>query len=334
MSNAREICLDKTVVEGEDCSKIKLVVPDTAEVVVRRDYILDLMKTRSPLTGDKYTTADYDAAKAEPVELTPPASVNWKAPHFVWQVREALSAIVLPGHARPTARAWTPVATGSPRRSTGRCSRRPKSGSSRPRARPTPRVRGRSCAAARSRSVSGTGSWACAATTSTMPRPASSTTGPARSWPMPEARATRPRATSSSSHSSTSCQTAGASQGRRSSRSTTSSGIDDGTLTASTMFMDVVHRTSATTSRPIQADKLERGPVRLAVGAAVLAQHPRDQGHAHHRPRSRLRPDQGHSGLVYPNPAVPVTSMGIGTLEVHPDRPARGVRYGRQRWRA
>ena len=71
-------------------------MPPTAEVVVRRDYILDLMKTRSTLTATKHTAAEYDAAKAEPVELTPPASINWKAPHFVWQVRQALAEVLCP----------------------------------------------------------------------------------------------------------------------------------------------------------------------------------------------------------------------------------------------
>ena len=96
MNNVEEVCLDKKVVAPEDCVKVKLLVPDTTEVAVRRDYILDLMKTRSTLTGDKYTTADYDAAKAEEIVLTPPPTTNWKAAHFVWQVRETLSAIVCP----------------------------------------------------------------------------------------------------------------------------------------------------------------------------------------------------------------------------------------------
>ena len=96
MKNAEEICLDKVVDEAEGCQDVKLVVPATSEIGVRRDYILDLMKTRSTLTGGKYTTADYDAAKAEEIVLTPPPSSTWRAPHFVWQVRDALSAIVCP----------------------------------------------------------------------------------------------------------------------------------------------------------------------------------------------------------------------------------------------
>src|SRR4029079_3492706 len=84
--NADSECLED-VPEGTECTKFKLVVPADSEIVQRRNYILDLMKTRSPLTGDRHTIAEYDAAKNEPVELVQQVSVNWRAPHFVWQVR-------------------------------------------------------------------------------------------------------------------------------------------------------------------------------------------------------------------------------------------------------
>ena len=45
-----------------------LVVPPTSEIVQRRNFILDLMKTRSVLTKGDYTDADYEAAKTEPVD--------------------------------------------------------------------------------------------------------------------------------------------------------------------------------------------------------------------------------------------------------------------------
>ena len=74
--NAERVCLDE-VPETEDaeaaaeadladCKKIQLQVPPTTEIVQRRNYILDLMKTRSPLTGDKHTAAEYEAAKLDP----------------------------------------------------------------------------------------------------------------------------------------------------------------------------------------------------------------------------------------------------------------------------
>jgi membrane peptidoglycan carboxypeptidase len=99
-------------------------------------------------------------------------------------------------------------------------------------------------------------------------------------------------------------------------------GIDDKTLTASTMLMDVVTdfgQVSATTNKytPTQADKLERGPVRLrsalqfslnipAIKAAILTG------------LDRLFTKTQDFGITYPKTAVPVVSMGIGTLEIHP----------------
>ena len=92
MRNAEEICLEN-VAEGEECTKFKLVVPQDSEIVVRRNHVLDLMATRSPLSGSKHTLAEYEAAKSEPVELRQQVSVDWKAPHFVWQVRRELGAM-------------------------------------------------------------------------------------------------------------------------------------------------------------------------------------------------------------------------------------------------
>ncbi|MFL5712594.1 MAG: transglycosylase domain-containing protein, partial [Chloroflexota bacterium] len=87
LRNAEEICLDKDISDGEECTKFKLVVPQDSEIVQRRNKVLDQMETRSPLTGDKHSLAEYEAAKSEPVELVQQVSAAWKAPHFVWQVR-------------------------------------------------------------------------------------------------------------------------------------------------------------------------------------------------------------------------------------------------------
>jgi penicillin-binding protein 1A len=85
-----------TVAEGEECpaGKTQLVVPDTAPVVVRRNQVLDFMKSRSVLSGPSHTISEYDAAKLEPVVLASQAIPQWKAPHFVWQVREQLAGII------------------------------------------------------------------------------------------------------------------------------------------------------------------------------------------------------------------------------------------------
>jgi membrane peptidoglycan carboxypeptidase len=93
-------------------------------------------------------------------------------------------------------------------------------------------------------------------------------------------------------------------------------GIEDETYTASTMLMDVVTNFGRGFT-PTQADKLERGPVRVrsalqfslnipAIKATIM------QGLEHTFERSQ------DFGLVFPATASPVTSMGIGTLETHP----------------
>ncbi len=74
--------------------KTRLVVPVDAPIVQRRNRILELMKTRSVLTARDYTDADYDAAMKEPVVLTPPANKPMLAPHFVLQARAQLGTIL------------------------------------------------------------------------------------------------------------------------------------------------------------------------------------------------------------------------------------------------
>ena len=94
--NADEVCLDPNVADGQECTNFKLVVPQDSEIVQRRNKVLDLMETRSPLTGNKHTVAEYEAAKKEPVVLVPQVSAAWKAPQFVWQVRRELGQILCP----------------------------------------------------------------------------------------------------------------------------------------------------------------------------------------------------------------------------------------------
>ncbi len=83
---------DYTDDSGHD--RTRLVVPPNSEVVVRRNFILDLMKTRSVLTVGQYTDADFETAKAEPVILGSQAADKWRAPQFVWQVRDELGQIL------------------------------------------------------------------------------------------------------------------------------------------------------------------------------------------------------------------------------------------------
>jgi membrane peptidoglycan carboxypeptidase len=69
-----------------------LVVPADSAIVQRRNYILQLMEDgRTPISGDRYTRADFEAAIASPVVLAPRSTPDWKAPQFVWQVRQQLT---------------------------------------------------------------------------------------------------------------------------------------------------------------------------------------------------------------------------------------------------
>ena len=81
---------------GEDKKTFAcLEVPQGSEVILRRNQILELMKSRSEKTpAGKYTAADYEAAKSEPVILADQAADRWRAPHFVWQVREELGELL------------------------------------------------------------------------------------------------------------------------------------------------------------------------------------------------------------------------------------------------
>ena len=72
----------------------KLDVPADTDVVQRRNYILELLRTdptRRALTGNTYSDADFVAAEAEPVVITPTALPQWTAPHFIWYVRDELT---------------------------------------------------------------------------------------------------------------------------------------------------------------------------------------------------------------------------------------------------
>ena len=93
-------------------------------------------------------------------------------------------------------------------------------------------------------------------------------------------------------------------------------GIQDGTMTAASLFMDVATDFGGGYT-PHDADGLERGPVRMrealqfslnipAVKAASI------NGVAHLMQRAQ------DFGLVFPPNSTPGVSIGIGTVEVHP----------------
>jgi membrane peptidoglycan carboxypeptidase len=97
MRNAVNEC-EVEVEEDEECpgDKIQLVVPDTTEIMERRNFVLDQMAKpgRMVLSGDEHTVAELEAAKREPLILTPQETPPRKAPHFVDRIREQLGALL------------------------------------------------------------------------------------------------------------------------------------------------------------------------------------------------------------------------------------------------
>ena len=69
----------------------KLVVPSTSPPVVRRDWVLENLSTSR---WTKLTKAELRRALAEPVILAGDRPLSYRAPHFTWQVRRQLEAIL------------------------------------------------------------------------------------------------------------------------------------------------------------------------------------------------------------------------------------------------
>jgi membrane peptidoglycan carboxypeptidase len=90
--NATEECVEP-VAEDEECSETQLVVPADSTVVQRRNQILTLMAEdgRTPRSDGQYTSEQLLAARDEPVVLVPQTNERWKAPQFVWRVRDELA---------------------------------------------------------------------------------------------------------------------------------------------------------------------------------------------------------------------------------------------------
>lgn len=91
--NATERCAEE-VAEGAECpaASSQLVVMDDTRVVQRRNAILDLLaEGRTPVSGDQYSAADFETAKDEEVVLASQTTPRWVAPHFVWAVRDELA---------------------------------------------------------------------------------------------------------------------------------------------------------------------------------------------------------------------------------------------------
>jgi peptidoglycan glycosyltransferase len=78
-----------------DCpaGKGELWVKPDSRIIARRNQILDLLAAggRTPMSKDQYTSADFEAAKDDEVKLASQAQPRWVAPHFVWAVRDELT---------------------------------------------------------------------------------------------------------------------------------------------------------------------------------------------------------------------------------------------------
>jgi peptidoglycan glycosyltransferase len=71
----------------------KLVVPPTTAIVQRRNRVLDLMaQGRTPLSNLTFTPAQLAAAKGEVLAVADQSTTPYTAPHFVWAVREELAS--------------------------------------------------------------------------------------------------------------------------------------------------------------------------------------------------------------------------------------------------
>ena len=319
VKNAETICA-LTIAVGDECpaASVQLIVPANADIVIRRNKVLDLMETRSVLSKNTHTTQEYEAAKADPVVLSRQGSTPWKAAHFVWQVRHQLGVILC---GEETADTCEPVDTGGFAIITSLDWNMQQV------------VDKWLLAAARAPNLS-------------------DTKGTLKSLGIPEAdwgwiNELRGRDIHNAASAVIDYRTgevlaysgsagyyaAGEvsfepkfdvlSTGFRQPGSAIKpinyiTGIDDGSMTAATMFMDVTTNFGGQKAFiPTQADKLERGPVRLRSALQFSLNIPSIKAGLING-LDHLFQRMKDFGLTFPRGTVPVTSMSIGTLEVHP----------------
>ncbi len=305
--------------DAKGVQRTRLVVPMDSEIVIRRNFILDLMKTRSPLTAARYTDADYEAAKQEPVILAPQATDLWRAPQFAWQVRSELGQVLCGSSAdtceqidtggyrvittldyrmQRIVEKWVYAAAIIPN------SRNP---DRQLRDRAVPRSEWSWIKALRGHNIHNAAAGVVDYRTGEILAYAGSAsyTGTGNKKFQPQFDVL--------------------SDGWRQPGSSIKplgylTGIDDKTMTAATMFMDVVTNFAATGGRawyPTQADGLERGPVRLRNALQFSLNIPAIKagfinGLDHQLQRTK------DFGLSYPKGTIAVPSESIGTLVTHP----------------
>ena len=228
-----------------------------------------------------------------------------------------LGQILCPDDAgRRLRRRSTPAATGSRRRSTGRCRRREKwifAAARAPNAK-DPRAVLEACKIP-TRGLELDPRPARPAT-STTARPRSSTTGPARSSPTSGQRELHGQGNKKFQPQFDVLSDGWRQPGSAIKPINYAIGIEDQTMTAATMFMDVVDRLRRRV-HPDPGRQARARPGPPPLGAPVLAEHPGDQGRPDERPRPLLR-------------ARPRTSASDATRA----RPSRSSRWASARSRS
>jgi penicillin-binding protein 1A len=310
--------VEETYTDDKGKEQSHLVVPPDSAVVLRRNQILELMKSRSERTpSGKYTAADYEAAKAEPVILASQGGENWRAPHFVWQARAELAQLIcgsaqcekidsagykvyttLDYRMQRIAEKWAYAAAIIPNSSNPQAQLK---------ARGIPRSQWSWILGLRGHNIHNDAAAVMDYRTGEVLAYAGSA-----SYTSKGSRKFQP-------------QFDVLADGWRQPGSSIKPlvyliGIDDKTMTASTMFMDVVTNFASSGQAPFtptQADGLERGPVRLRNALqfslnipAIKAGFINGLEHQFNRMKD--------FGITYPGSAAPVASESIGTLEVHP----------------
>jgi peptidoglycan glycosyltransferase len=320
VKNANREC---TIVpaDGEDCpaASVRLIVPQESAVVTRRNRILDLMETRSVLSGADHTVAEYEAAKTEEVVLARQGSTPWKAGHFVEEVREQLGAILcgeedaltcekvdtggyriittLDWDKQQIVEKWLLAAARAPQAvNTGRILDRLQISENDQKW--ISKLRERNIHNAAAAIIDYRTGQILAYAGSAGFYGAGDPTFQPQFDVLADGRGRQPGSAIKPINYIT--------------------GIDDGTMTASTMFMDVVTDFGGQQPfTPTQADSLERGPVRLRSALQFSLNIPSIKAGLTNG-LDHLFQRMKDFGMTFPADAFPVTSMSIGTLEIHP----------------
>jgi peptidoglycan glycosyltransferase len=306
--------------DGEDCpaASVTYTVPQDSAIVIRRNKVLELMETRSVLSGPSHTLAEYEAAKVEAVVLAPQEDAPWKAAHFVWQVRLELGAILC---GEENADACEKVDTGGYRIvttldwtmqesvdkwlfATARAPHFVNMGRVLDRME-IPEADQAWIAGLRDRNIHN----AAAAVVDYRTGEVLAYAGSAAFYAEDDLQF----------QSDYDVLAKGFRQpGSAIKPINYITGIDDGSMTAATMFMDVTTDFGGQKPfTPIQADKKERGPVRLRSALQFSLNIPSVKAGLING-LDHLLQRMKDFGLEFPDKTFPVTSMSIGTLGIHP----------------